>query len=136
MEIISSRWLSIVNTKLDSVEELISLNRYRLPFLKTFWKIGLRSARGRHLLSFAGSQGKFPMAQSVRQMGIVECSAIPVPFKSTVCMGGSLPVTFSPSPGDSTLPSSIWKSANALLWLQSLMRTGSQALSQLPLLGP
>ena len=55
MDTTSSRWLSMEKTKLDSVEELINLKRYRLPFWNTLLNSGLRSAAGRHLESAEGS---------------------------------------------------------------------------------
>lgn len=45
---ISSRWLSILKMRPDSVDELINLMRYRFPFWKILVNIGLRSFAGTH----------------------------------------------------------------------------------------
>lgn len=53
----------MVKTKSDSVEKLMSLNRYLLPFSNTLLNIGLRFSAGTHLES-AELQVKFPATQS------------------------------------------------------------------------
>ena len=53
---------------------------------------------------------------------------IPVPFKSTESENGAK--------NGGCASSSTWNAAKALSWFQSLIKIGSQASSQLALLGP